>query len=75
MVDRQDHRRRPRFTLRELLTHMMEDPRDIVFCAHLLFCSKNLERMGDHVTNIADSVYYMFTGNRLNGDRPRRRRI
>jgi phosphate transport system protein len=54
---------------------MMEDPRDIVFCAHLLFCSKNLERMGDHVTNIADSVYYMFTGNRLNGDRPRRRRI
>jgi len=50
---------------------MMEDPRNIVFCAHLLFCSKNLERMGDHVTNIAESVYYMITGNRLNGDRPK----
>jgi phosphate transport system protein len=57
--------------LRELLTHMMEDPRNIVFCAHLLFCSKNLERMGDHVTNIAESVYYMITGHRLNGDRPK----
>jgi phosphate transport system protein len=57
--------------LRELLTHMMEDPRNIVFCAHLLFCSKNLERMGDHVTNIAESVYYMTTGHRLNGDRPK----
>jgi len=57
--------------LRELLTHMMEDPRNIVFCAHLLFCSKNLERMGDHVTNVAESVYYMITGNRLNGDRPK----
>jgi phosphate transport system protein len=57
--------------LRELLTHMMEDPRNIVFCAHLLFCSKNLERIGDHVTNIAESVYYMITGQRLNGDRPK----
>ena len=57
--------------LREVLTHMMEDPRNIVLCAHLLFCSKNLERMGDHVTNIAESVYYMITGNRLNGDRPK----
>jgi phosphate transport system protein len=57
--------------LRELLTHMMEDPRNIVFCAHLLFCSKNLERIGDHVTNIAESVYYMVTGHRLNGDRPK----
>jgi len=57
--------------LRELLTHMMEDPRNIVFCAHLLFCSKNLERMGDHTTNIAESVHYMVTGQRLNGDRPK----
>src|SRR5262249_30613839 len=57
--------------LRELLTHMMEDPRNIVFCAHLLFCSKNLERMGDHVTNIAEAVYYMITGDRLNGGRPK----
>jgi len=57
--------------LRELLTHMMEDPRNIVFCAHLLFCSKNLERMGDHTTNIAESVHYMVTGHRLNGDRPK----
>jgi phosphate transport system protein len=57
--------------LRELLSHMMEDPRNIVFCAHLLFCSKNLERMGDHVTNIAEDVYYMITGDRLNGGRPK----
>jgi len=58
--------------LRGLLTHMLEDPRNIVFCAHLLFCSKNLERMGDHTTNIAESVYYMITGSRLTGDRPKR---
>jgi len=58
--------------LRELLIHMMEDPRNIVFCTHLLFCSKNLERMGDHTTNIAESVHYMVTGQRLNGDRPKR---
>jgi phosphate transport system protein len=57
--------------LRELLTHMMEDPRNIVFCAHLLFCSKNLERMGDHTTNVAESVHYMVTGDPLNGDRPK----
>ena len=57
--------------LRGLLTHMLEDPRNIVFCAHLLFCSKNLERMGDHTTNIAESVHYMVTGNRLTGDRPK----
>jgi phosphate uptake regulator len=40
---------------RELLTYMMEDPRSIGFCAHLLFCAKNLERVGDHATNIADT--------------------
>ena len=57
--------------LRELLTHMVEDPRNIVVCAHLLFCSKNLERIGDHTTNIAESVHYLVTGQRLDGERPR----
>ena len=47
---------------RELLTYMMEDPRNITFCAHLLFCSKNIERMGDHATNIAETVDYLVTG-------------
>ena len=42
---------------RDLLTHMMEDPRNISYCAHLLFCSKNVERIGDHATNIAETVY------------------
>ena len=41
---------------RDLLTFMMEDPRNISFCAHLLFCSKNIERIGDHATNIAETV-------------------
>ena len=40
---------------RELLTYMMEDPRNITACTHLLFCAKNLERIGDHVTNIAET--------------------
>src|SRR5579875_3961600 len=44
---------------RELLTYMMEDARNITFCIHLLFCAKNIERMGDHATNIAETVYYM----------------
>ena len=43
---------------RELLTYMMEDPRNITFCIHLMFCAKNIERMGDHATNIAETVYY-----------------
>ncbi|MBA5723955.1 phosphate signaling complex protein PhoU [Candidatus Liberibacter sp.] len=47
---------------RELLTYMMEDPRNITLCTHLLFCSKNIERIGDHVTNIAEAIYYMSTG-------------
>ena len=47
---------------RELLTYMMEDPRNITFCIHLLFCAKNIERMGDHATNIAETVYYMIEG-------------
>jgi len=47
---------------RELLTYMMEDPRQISVCAHLLFCAKNIERIGDHATNIAENVMYMSTG-------------
>jgi phosphate transport system protein len=47
---------------RELLTYMMEDPRNITMCTHLLFCAKNLERIGDHATNIAETVYYLITG-------------
>ncbi|MEO1142694.1 MAG: PhoU domain-containing protein, partial [Pseudomonadota bacterium] len=47
---------------RELLTYMMEDPRNITYCTHLLFCAKNMERIGDHVTNLAETIYYMKTG-------------
>jgi phosphate transport system protein len=57
---------------RDLLTFMMEDPRNITFCTHLLFCSKNLERVGDHATNIAETVVYIVTGQTLaNEERPR----
>jgi phosphate transport system protein len=58
---------------RDLLTHMMEDPRNISFCAHLLFCSKNVERVGDHATNIAETVVYLVTGENLPAERPRAR--
>lgn len=57
---------------RELLTYMMEDPRKITSCTHLLFCAKNLERIGDHVTNIAENAYYMITGHQLSAKRPKR---
>jgi phosphate transport system protein len=56
---------------RELLTYMMEDPRTIGLCTHLLFVAKNLERMGDHATNIAEVVYHMVTGGHLEADRPK----
>ncbi len=56
---------------RDLLTFMMEDPRNITFCTHLLFVSKNLERVGDHTTNIAETVVYIVTGDPLPIDRPR----
>ncbi len=56
---------------RELLTYMMEDPRNITFCTHLLFCAKNMERIGDHTTNIAETVYYLATGENLSGERPK----
>ncbi|WP_419796641.1 MAG: phosphate signaling complex protein PhoU [Terasakiella sp.] len=47
---------------RELLTYMMEDPRNITSCTHLLFIAKNVERAGDHATNIAENVYFLVTG-------------
>jgi phosphate transport system protein len=56
---------------RELLTYMMEDPRNIGLCTHLLFAAKNLERVGDHATNIAETTYYLVTGNQLTEDRPK----
>ena len=56
---------------RELLTYMMEDPRNITSCTHLLFCAKNIERIGDHATNIAETIYYMATGAQPEGERPK----
>jgi phosphate transport system protein len=56
---------------RELLTYMMEDPRNITFCIHLMFCAKNIERIGDHATNIAETVYYMIEGHPLVDERPK----
>jgi phosphate transport system protein len=56
---------------RELLTYMMEDPRMIGLCTHLLFVAKNIERAGDHATNIAETVYHMVTGEFLRDERPK----
>ncbi len=56
---------------RELLTYMMGDPRTITACAHLLFVAKNLERIGDHATNIAEIVHYEITGVELTDERPK----
>jgi phosphate transport system protein len=56
---------------RELLTYMMEDPRNITFCIHLMFSAKNIERMGDHATNIAETVYYMIEGHAIADQRPK----
>ena len=56
---------------RELLTYMMEDPSHITFCLHLMFCAKNIERMGDHATNIAETVYYMVEGHPIADERPK----
>jgi phosphate transport system protein len=56
---------------RELLTYMMEDPRTIGLCTHLLFIAKNIERAGDHATNIAETVYHMVTGSFMRIDRPK----
>jgi phosphate transport system protein len=56
---------------RELLTYMMGDPRTITACAHLLFVAKNLERIGDHATNIAEILHYEITGVELTDERPK----
>jgi phosphate transport system protein len=56
---------------RELVTYMMEDPRNITPCTHLLFIAKNLERIGDHATNIAETIYYAVTGEPLADARPK----
>lgn len=56
---------------REVLTYMMEDPRNITPCTHLLFIAKNLERIGDHATNIAETIHFLVVGQPLTGDRPK----
>ena len=56
---------------RELITYMMEDPRNITPCTHLLFIAKNLERIGDHATNIAETIHYAVTGTPLSEARPK----
>ena len=56
---------------REFITYMMEDPRNITPCTHLLFIAKNLERIGDHTTNIAETVYYAVRGETLPETRPK----
>jgi len=56
---------------RELLTFMMEDPRSITFCTHMLFCAKNIERIGDHVTNLAETIYYIVEGRQVTAERPK----
>ena len=57
---------------RELLTYMMEDPRNIGLCTHLLFGAKNLERIGDHATNIAENIYYLVNGKSIAEERPKK---
>lgn len=56
---------------RELLTYMMEDARNITVCTHLLFTAKNIERIGDHATNISETVYYVASGETLGDERPK----
>jgi phosphate transport system protein len=56
---------------RELLTYMMEDARTIGMCTHLLFGAKNIERIGDHTTNIAENIHYLITGGAPKGERPK----
>ncbi|WPP02954.1 phosphate signaling complex protein PhoU [Methylocella tundrae] len=55
---------------RELLTYMIENPRNITFCTHMLFCAKGIERIGDHLTNVAETVYYIVHGHTLLTERP-----
>ena len=56
---------------REFLTHMMEDPRNITACIHLHFIAKNIERLGDHATGIAEQVIYLITGHLPEESRPK----
>jgi phosphate transport system protein len=56
---------------REVVTYMIEDPRTISACAHLLFVAKNLERIGDHCTNIAEEIHFLVTGEKLPTERPK----
>jgi phosphate transport system protein len=60
---------------RELLTYMMEDPRNITQCTHLLFCTKSLERVGDHATNVAEAAFYLETGRHLGTDDHKRQNL
>ena len=56
---------------REMLTYMMEDPRNIGLCTHLLFGAKNIERIGDHTTNIAENIHFLVHGTAPDGTRPK----
>ena len=56
---------------REVVSYMIEDPRTISACAHLLFVAKNLERIGDHCTNIAEEIHFLVTGEQLPTERPK----
>jgi len=56
---------------RELLTYMMEDPRHITSCMHLLFVAKNIERMGDHITSIAEQIHFSISGSFPDDERPK----
>ena len=56
---------------RELLTYMMEDPRNIGISTHLLFGAKNIERVGDHTTNIAETIHFLVAGVNITDDRPK----
>ncbi len=59
---------------RELLTYMIEDPRNITAGTHLLFMAKNLERIGDHCTNVAETLYFLVNGTPMQQVRPKRDR-
>ncbi|MCF8506908.1 MAG: phosphate signaling complex protein PhoU [Caulobacter sp.] len=56
---------------RELITYMMEDPRNITACTHLMFIAKNIERIGDHATNVAETIHFQVRGTPIAGERPK----
>ncbi|MEK7245002.1 MAG: phosphate signaling complex protein PhoU [Pseudomonadota bacterium] len=72
-VRRSDHDADAMYTslFRELLTYMMEDPRNITSCTHLMFAAKNIERIGDHITTIAENVIYLVSGDVPENKRPK----